>query len=157
MDIPKSTSIYSFYILLYYSSILIVVSYSAALISFLTYFTFRLPFNSLEQFHQLNTHKLIVVQKSAKLSYFLDSQDPFIRSIQDQQLDKQNLPSSYIDAIYMICDNPKYTLFALQYPIDFLVIQSGRCSIESIYVGYIESVSIVIQKYSPYLDLIDYK
>lgn len=67
---PKETSLKVVYISLQYNSLLMVVTYSAALISFLTVVHYNMPFDSLYTFHQNPSFKLAILKNSSDLDDF---------------------------------------------------------------------------------------
>lgn len=67
---PIEASLKVVYISLQYNSLLMFVTYSAALISFLTIVHFDMPFDSLYTFHQNPSYKLAIMKDSSDLEDF---------------------------------------------------------------------------------------
>jgi hypothetical protein len=58
------------YLTTYLTAVVMLASYSATLISFLTVRTVKLPFNDIEEFLKVGTHKLGALEHSTILNFF---------------------------------------------------------------------------------------
>jgi hypothetical protein len=55
---------------MYLSAVIVLASYSATLISFLAVRTVKLPFNDIEEFLEVGTHKLGALEHSTMINFF---------------------------------------------------------------------------------------
>jgi hypothetical protein len=67
---PQLNSCRVVYLTTYLTAVILLASYSATLISFLTVRTVRLPFNDLEELLNAGTHKLGALEQSTVLNHF---------------------------------------------------------------------------------------
>ena len=70
LDYPDSASLRVTFVTLFLSALVVLAYYSAYLISSLTIFIPKLPFNTLEEFLNDGSFKLIVVQNKAEYEMF---------------------------------------------------------------------------------------
>jgi hypothetical protein len=67
---PRLNSCRVVYLTTYLTAVVMLASYSATLISFLTVRTAKLPFNDIEEFLKDGTHKLGTLEQSTVLNFF---------------------------------------------------------------------------------------
>lgn len=153
--VPKTNGGFVFYSFMGFISILIVTSYSAALISFLTVENFRLPFTDFKTFAD-SSYKLLALDKTAQYAFLENSDDPIIQKIFEKRND--TLSTNYGDTLEYLCEaDQKFGFYAPFYPADLIRWDKRYCPIVSIPMGLVETISFVVQKESPYLKLIDFK
>lgn len=156
-SLPKSPIGYIFYVYLFYISICLSISYSAALISSLTVQNFKQPFDDFQSFKQ-SSYKLIVLKTSSKFSFFAENSNALIHSIYKEKMDMDHLAVTHNAGLRSLCFGKKsFAFYASFYPIDYIKYDKQFCPIESIPMNLFESLSIVGQKNSPYFSLINYK
>lgn len=67
---PNKNSLKIVYTCLQYSSLIMTITYAAAIISFLTVIHYNMPFDSFDSFHQNPSYKLAIMQDSSDLDLF---------------------------------------------------------------------------------------
>nr|XP_033321565.1 glutamate receptor ionotropic, delta-2-like isoform X1 [Megalopta genalis] len=153
-EFPQETSQRLAFVSIFVSALIIASAYSASLISNLTVSTVSLPFSTLEQFAHDGSYKLIVFRDSADYDTIVSGNDSVSFRLQKLLKKKDYLPLSVTDGFRQVCTE-KVGFYVTEAIVSSL--SRMPCAIEYIEANRIESLAIVLNKRSPYRQVINYK
>ncbi|XP_031787255.1 uncharacterized protein LOC116417597 [Nasonia vitripennis] len=146
--------------ILYYSlcllSFMLYAIYSALLVSYLTIFKQDMPFNSMEEFTDAKTHKIITIKNTSFMDLFKISHDTSMRELNSFLMEDKDLPTTLPAALNQICEANNLVLY-----IDEIVLRSNKinmaCELIALTRGKLSSMALGLPKNSPYVGLINYQ
>ncbi|XP_078048988.1 glutamate receptor ionotropic, delta-2 [Augochlora pura] len=153
-EFPQETSQRLAFISIFVSALIIMSAYSASLISNLTISTVSLPFSNLKQFAYDGSYKLIVFRDSADYDMIVSDNDSVSLRLQKLLKKKEYLPLSVTDGFQQVCTE-KVGFYITEAIVNSL--SRMPCAIEYIEANRIESLAIILNKRSPYRQVIDYR
>nr|XP_050865887.1 glutamate receptor 3-like isoform X2 [Vespula vulgaris] len=144
----------------YFSIFLLVfvfwAAYSAALISFLTSENHVLPFHSLETFVEDGTYHLIPTHGTAFFDKFANSKDPVAEKVLKLTLTNEKLPITELEGFKRICKNRKLAIYTNDQA-DRKSNMKLPCNVVRIETGHKNSFAMVLSKYNPFTDIINFQ
>ncbi|XP_043682406.1 glutamate receptor ionotropic, delta-1-like isoform X3 [Vespula pensylvanica] len=155
-NFPKKSSLRIVYFSIFLSIIVFWAAYSAALISFLTSVNYVLPFDSLEGFVADGTYQLAIPRGTAYYDRFANSKHPFARKIMKLMLKDEELPISEYEGFKKICKNRKLALYTTD-QINNIENLKIPCNVVAIETGYISNFAMILSKYNPFTDVINFQ
>ncbi|KAG5331728.1 GRIA1 protein, partial [Acromyrmex charruanus] len=164
IEFPKSSSLRVAYFTIILTAVLIMAHYSAALICFLTVCTHVLPFQTLEEFTDDGTYKLIVIRDSADydivttfLRQFQAQYDvnPFYVKLMKLMKHESELPRTLIEGFMQVC-NEKNVAFMVMSAQKKSIEKDIPCKLSSITTERITNLVIMLSKDNPYTGVINY-
>ncbi|KAL2713241.1 LOW QUALITY PROTEIN: glutamate receptor 3-like isoform X3 [Vespula squamosa] len=155
-DIYQKSSLRIVYFSIFILVIVFWAAYSAALISFLTSVNYVLPFNSLESFVADGTYQLAPTRGTAYSDKFTNSNDPVAEKILKLMLKGEELPITETEGFKRICKNRKLAIYTSDqvYRKNNIKIP---CNVVRIETGHRNSFAMVLSKYNPFTDLINFQ
>ncbi|XP_033321571.1 putative glutamate receptor isoform X2 [Megalopta genalis] len=157
-DFPRISSLRLAYISLFLLSIVANSAYSASLICFLTAGMHDVPFRSVNEFINDGTYKIITTRGSVHYDVVHRSSDSLSKAIAKLMKPKEDLPLFTQDAFDQICNDEK-----LAFLVGFGANMQKKahkismpCNVVSIYVGRVESLSMILSKNSQYTNVFNY-
>ncbi|KAJ9577295.1 hypothetical protein L9F63_006134 [Diploptera punctata] len=157
-DTPQFSSCRVLYVTTYFTAVIILASYSATLVSFLTVGKIILPFTDLEDVLRAGTHKLGAVKTSTVLYHFRSAQTGLYQRVQTHLLhEKHNsLVTDIQSGLLRVCQEP-YLFMAMNTEV-LPYLSQMHCDITSLPVTYFRvSLSMGLRLYSPYKPFINYE
>ncbi|KAG5318485.1 GRIA1 protein, partial [Acromyrmex heyeri] len=159
IEFPKSSSLRVAYFTILLTAVLIMAHYSAALICFLTVCTHVLPFQTLEEFTDDGTYKLIVIRDSADYDIvtFQAQYDvnPFYVKLMKLMKHESELPRTLIEGFMQVC-NEKNVAFMVMSAQKKSIEKDIPCKLSSITTERITNLVIMLSKDNPYTGVINY-
>ncbi|XP_070526523.1 glutamate receptor 3-like isoform X2 [Cardiocondyla obscurior] len=161
IEFPKKTSLRVAYLTIFLTAVLVTAHYSAALVCFLTACTRVLPFQTMDEFIDAGSHKLIVPRGSADydvLSFqakYESSTKVYSVKLMELMKDERELPSDLIDGFVQVCTEKKVAfmvLSALKKSVELKI----PCKLSSISTERIDNLGMILTKGSPYTAVINY-
>ncbi|XP_011684633.1 PREDICTED: glutamate receptor ionotropic, delta-1-like isoform X2 [Wasmannia auropunctata] len=164
IEFPKSSSLRVAYFTIFLTAVLIAAHYSAALVGFLTSCTRVLPFQTLDEFIEDGTYKLIVPRGSADYDVISHQAknnastqaSAFSASLMKIMKDEYRLPRDLIDGFVQVCKEKRVAymvLSALKKSVEIKI----PCKLSSISTERIDNLGLILSKNSPYTSLINYQ
>nr|XP_050852285.1 probable glutamate receptor [Vespula vulgaris] len=154
-DFPERSSLRIAYFSIILLATILLATYSASLISYLTAGIHILPFNSLESFVQDNTYQLCVLRDSAEYDTFANSNGSLEKNLKKLMLDKEKLPISIPEGFVKVCNNHKLAILTSKIVKDILV-RKSPCNIVSVDTGRLNAVGIILSKRNPFTHFINF-
>ncbi|XP_011694269.1 PREDICTED: glutamate receptor 3-like [Wasmannia auropunctata] len=154
-EFPRESPMRLAFFSIYVSSIIILASYSASLISFLALNTPKLPFSTLEGYVKDGTYKLIVMQNSADYDVLSSVKDPVYLKMYQLLEEKKYLPETSLDGFKQICQRENlafYTTEVFKEAMNMYI----QCKIVYIDTGRIDNLGLTLTKGSPFTGFINY-
>ncbi|KYQ52733.1 Glutamate receptor, ionotropic kainate 2, partial [Trachymyrmex zeteki] len=152
-EFPVELSMKLAFFSIYASSVIILSTYFASLISYLALNTAKLPFSTLEGYVKDGTYKLIVLQNSAEYDIPLYTKNPLLLKMYDLLEDKDYLPFNNSEGFKKICERMDLAFYATEVSkIDIYM----QCEVVYINTGRIDNNAITLKKGSPYTHFINY-
>ncbi|PNF31848.1 hypothetical protein B7P43_G08911 [Cryptotermes secundus] len=156
---PRSTSCRLIYITAYFTALVLLAAYSAALISSLTVYRNNLPFQDLEGILRDKTYKLGVMDKSEMYYTVSDPKDDSIFRelyLKLMTADEGNFPATTLGGLQRVC-NIKYAFIAIPESVRPLL-KNVNCSVVPLpYKTYPISLAMAFSSSSPYTDFWNYR
>ncbi|XP_011880266.1 PREDICTED: glutamate receptor 1-like [Vollenhovia emeryi] len=161
IEFPKRSSLRVAYLTIFLTAVLISAHYSAALICFLTACTRVLPFQTIDEFVNDGSYKLIVPRGSADydvVSFQARYGAPtksFSVKLMKLMKDEQELPVNLIDGFVQVCKQRKVAymvLSALKRSVEMKI----PCKLSSISTERIDNLGMILSKNNPYTGVINY-
>ncbi|XP_078048989.1 putative glutamate receptor [Augochlora pura] len=157
-DFPRNSSLRLAYVSLFLVSVVANAAYSASLICFLTAGVHGVPFRSVNEFIEDGTYKIITTRGSVHYDVVHRSSDSLSKAIMKLMKPKEELPLYTQDAFDQICKDEK-----LAFLVGFSANMQRKahkismpCNVISIYVGRVESLSMILSKNSQYTNVFNY-
>ncbi|KAL2712484.1 hypothetical protein V1478_018007 [Vespula squamosa] len=153
-DIPDRFSLRIAYFSIFLLAVIISAAYSASMTSILTAGIQKLPFQSLEDFVEDGSYRLIVVHDTAEYDIFANSDEPLEKKLMKLMLDKQKLPLTLHEGFMNICNNHKLAIFTLKLEKD-ITIRNLPCNIVSVDTGRLSALGLILSKHNPFTNIIN--
>ncbi|XP_018308804.1 glutamate receptor 1 [Mycetomoellerius zeteki] len=158
-EFPKNLSLRVAYITIFLTAMLIMAHYSAALICFLTVCTRVLPFQTLEEFIDDGTYKLIMIRGTAdyEVVTFQAQHEAKLFYVKLMKLmkDESELPRNLEEGFMQVC-NEKNVAFMVLSARKKSVEKEIPCKLSSITTERIDNLAMVLSKNNPYTGVINY-
>ncbi|KYN34710.1 Glutamate receptor delta-2 subunit [Trachymyrmex septentrionalis] len=154
-EFPIKSSMRLAFFSIYVSSVIILSSYFASLISYLALNTAKLPFSTLEGYVEDGTYKLLVLQNSAEYDIPLYTKDPLLLKMYELREDKEYLPFNLFEGFKKICERMDLAFYTTEVFKNYLSIYI-QCELVYINTGRIDNNAITLKKGSPYTGFINY-
>ncbi|XP_033607020.1 glutamate receptor 1-like [Cryptotermes secundus] len=154
---PQLTSCRVVYLTTYLGAVVMLASYSATLISFLTVRTVKLPFNDIEEFLKVGTHKLGTLEHSTALNFFRESEMPLYREVYRRFLQPAHgtMVPDVTAGLTRLCSS-KYALLAM-YVDTVGYMEHVTCPVVSLRRSYFRSsLAFGLALNSPYKAFLNY-
>ncbi|XP_071642468.1 glutamate receptor 1-like [Temnothorax longispinosus] len=160
IEFPRRTSLRIAYLTIFLTAVLVAAHYSAALVCFLTACTRVLPFQTIEEFVDAGTYKLIVLRGSADydlVAFQARNKEPTSFPVKLMKLmkDKQELPENIMDGFMQVC-NERRVAYMLLGAEKKTVEMRIPCKLSSINTERIGNLGMVLSKNNPYTGVINY-
>ncbi|XP_036147314.1 glutamate receptor 1 isoform X2 [Monomorium pharaonis] len=161
IEFPKSSSLRIAYFTIFLTAVLISAHYSAALVSFLTSCIRVLPFQTIDEFIDDGTYKLIVPRGSSDydiVSFQAKQQSSkwfFSVKLMKLMKDESELPRNLIDGFTQVCNERKVAYMVLS-SLKKSVEMKIPCKISSISTERIDNLGMILSKGNPYTNVINY-
>ncbi|KAI4485058.1 hypothetical protein M0802_012816 [Mischocyttarus mexicanus] len=155
-DFSGSSSLRIAYFSIFILAVILSAAYSAALISFLTSNIQILPFRSLETFVEDGTYQFAVYRSSSDYDMFTNSKDPIAQKLKKLMIDEEKLPLTTEEAFKIICKNKKIAMYS-SFARKEIINSKIPCSVVAIPIGRMESLAIILSKYNPFTEVINYQ
>ncbi|XP_018371879.1 PREDICTED: LOW QUALITY PROTEIN: uncharacterized protein LOC108766847 [Trachymyrmex cornetzi] len=154
-EFPIESSMRLAFFSIYVSSVIILSTYFASLISYLALNTAQLPFSTLEGYVEDGTYKLLVLQNSAEYDIPLYSKDPLLLKIYESRENKYYLPFNLSEGFKKICERMDLVFLTTELFENYMSIYI-QCQLVYINTGRMEDIAITLKKGSPYTSFINY-
>ncbi|KYN19532.1 Glutamate receptor 1, partial [Trachymyrmex cornetzi] len=159
IEFPKNLSLRVAYITIFLTAMLIMAHYSAALICFLTVCTRVLPFQTLEEFIDDGTYKLIMIRGTAdyEVITFQAQHEAKLFYVKLMKLmkDESELPRNLEEGFMQVCSE-KNVAFMVLSARKKSVEKEIPCKLSSITTERIDNLAMVLSKNNPYTGVINY-
>ncbi|XP_068085174.1 probable glutamate receptor [Anabrus simplex] len=156
-ETPQALSCRVAFIVIYFMALILLASYSAILISFLTIQRLSLPFTDLQGLIEDGSYQMGVLRNSTEHRFFMNTSDEMMQQLYEKFMlpDPKNFPETDEIAFERVCSMK----FAFMIPFEYLsMIQSNiSCSVVALPVKYFElNLSFVLPQNSFLLELLNY-
>ncbi|KAJ4427788.1 hypothetical protein ANN_25441 [Periplaneta americana] len=156
MELRPYISAYIIHLTTYVTAAIVVISYSASLLSYIMTKTYRLPFTDFQEFLNDGSYKLGVMANSAYIPFFKNSTDLVMRQVYQRHIApyESTLPQRFSDAMEMLCKGHNFaSLFPEAFPISMLKRQN--CTMEKVPNAFVRPIgSMITPKNSPYREIL---
>ncbi|KAG5331729.1 GRID2 protein, partial [Acromyrmex charruanus] len=154
-EFPIKSSMRLAFFSIYASSVIILSTYFASLISYLALNTAKLPFSTLEGYVEDGTYKLLVLQNSAEYDIPLYTKDPLLLKMYESREDEEYLPFNLSEGFKKICERMDLAFYTTEVFKNYMSIYI-QCELVYINTGRIDNNAITLKKGSPYTGFINY-
>ncbi|XP_076642063.1 putative glutamate receptor [Halictus rubicundus] len=157
-DFPRNSSLRLAYVSLFMASVVANSGYSASLICFLTARIRDVPFRSVDEFIKDGTYSIITQRGSANYDIIHRGDDSLSKAIMKLMKSEEDLPLFMQDGFNEICNNDKLAFYAA-FSTDMQKKSHDiniPCNVISIYVGRVDSVSMILSKDNQFTSVLNY-
>ncbi|KYN06919.1 putative glutamate receptor, partial [Cyphomyrmex costatus] len=154
-EFPVESSMRLAFFSIYISSVIILSTYFASLISYLARNTAKLPFSTLEGYVEDGTYKLIVLQNSAEYDIPHYTKDPLLLKMYEFREDTEYLPTTLVEGFKKICERMDLAFYTTEVFKEYMSI-CIQCELVYIHTGRIDNNAITLTKGSPYTRFLNY-
>ncbi|XP_031786888.1 uncharacterized protein LOC103316275 [Nasonia vitripennis] len=153
-EFPTASSLKIAFMSLVMPSMVIYISYSAALTSYLAVFNPNLPFTSEQEFASDKSYNLTVLRGSVYHDIFERSNNSLALQMRERLKRPEDLPLNMLEAIKQVC-NEQVVLCTNELFVD-KISADIPCTLMSISSGRLDSAAFALFKHSPYTGLLNY-
>ncbi|GFG39908.1 hypothetical protein Cfor_03352, partial [Coptotermes formosanus] len=147
--VPRNGSFRTLHLTAYLTSVVLVTSYSAALVSSIASRHATLPFTTFQEFLNDGTYRLGVVANSSIISNMRESTENSLRKLHQSMLpDMRSLPKRNNEGLRRVCEDERYAYMS---PLYVLLTNAATCRLQMVPRAYIHSTkAMATVKGSPY-------
>ncbi|OXU29699.1 hypothetical protein TSAR_006447 [Trichomalopsis sarcophagae] len=153
-EFPTASSLKIAFMSLVIPSMVIYISYSAALTSYLAVFNPNLPFTTEQEFTSDKSYNLTVLRGSVYHDIFERSNGSLALKMRERLKRPEDLPLNMFEAIKQVCN--EQVVFCTNELFVDKISANIPCTLMSISSGRLDSAAFVLTKHSPYTGLLNY-
>uniref|UniRef100_A0A0C9RN71 Gria1 protein n=1 Tax=Fopius arisanus TaxID=64838 RepID=A0A0C9RN71_9HYME len=153
-EFPEETPLRIVYLSIFISSLVVSAAYAASLISFLAVSSSCLPFNTMEQFADDGTYKLVVLKDSSDYDTLRTSNETIASKMMALMKPNHKLPQTLEEGFDQVCN--ERVAFVTNEAMKDAMLTGIPCEIASIKTGRIETLGMIMPLHSEYTPLVNF-
>ncbi|XP_043487217.1 glutamate receptor 2-like [Polistes fuscatus] len=138
------------------SAFVVFTAYSGTLVSFITNSIHSLPFRTLEELVEDGTYQLAVYRGASDYDTFAYANDSTSKKIMKIMRKEDELPTTALEALLLVCKSKQRVTFYTSVDIRLSVRNHSLCNLIRINGGRIITLSMILTKNNPFIDLINH-
>ncbi|XP_015190560.1 PREDICTED: glutamate receptor ionotropic, delta-1-like [Polistes dominula] len=138
------------------SAFVVFTAYSGTLVSFITNSIHSLPFRTLEELVKDGTYQLAVYRGGSEYDMFAYGNDSTSKKIMKIMRKENELPTTALEALLLVCKSKRRVTFFTSVDIKLSIRNHSLCNLITINGGHINTLSMILTKNNPFVDLINH-